>query len=132
MTSTVVRRGRSEVPTKTEPKPAASAKSGPAAAAASQPPLVIDESTAAVSYSNFVAANVTPVDFNLMFGQAGVGATSPAGVEIPWPSHVKYVAKITLPLPVLIPLIKLLEAQLDRARAAGVTVPEVGAEEAKP
>jgi hypothetical protein len=99
------------------------------------PQPAFDSSAAIELYSNFVAANASPVDFNLLFGHGTIPhePASAGGGQVPWPTNVKYLAKIAIPLGVLPPLIKLLQMQLERLKAAGVAVPDASASvEVKP
>ena len=73
-------------------------------------------------YANVVVSSFTPFDLDLIFAKAGLPATLPAGQEAAWTEHMKYVARVSVPFLVVPSLIKLLETQLERAKAAGIEI----------
>lgn len=71
-------------------------------------------------YANIVKANVTPFDFNLIFGRAAVPFDAPDNQEIRLVDHILPVVRVALPLASLPSIIKLLEQQLGVARTRGL------------
>jgi hypothetical protein len=79
-------------------------------------------------YANVVAANVTPVDFNLVFSRAGLPVDLPSGETKGWTENIQPVARVTLPV-ILLPLVlQVLQKQMDNLKADGVfeQVPKQG------
>jgi|GEM_PF-6246939 len=82
--------------------------------------ILVAEPPVVEFYANVVAANVTPLDFNLIFSRVALPVNSQPGKEVNLLLNQKYLARVTLPVMLLPALIRVLQTRLESAEKHGM------------